>query len=111
MYGKDYIKELMEDMAYEDDPEIRASLSEEILKIDPENPIAKYVKGQEWGDEESMNSVDLLYEAINSLRPCIESPKESIDEDTYSNYLSMLSDIACFLYFRNEKDAAFGFAQ
>jgi hypothetical protein len=111
MYGKDDIKELIENMTNEDDPEIRASLSEDILKIDPDNPIAKYVKWQEMSDEESMKRINLLYDAVNSLKPLIESPQESIDEETYSTYISMLSDISSSLYLRNEKDEAFGFAQ
>jgi tetratricopeptide (TPR) repeat protein len=81
-----------------------------VLKLDPENPVAKYVQWQEMDDEESMEQVGVLYEAIEALRPSVKN-HEAVDEDLFSIFVSMLSDLSSFLYFRKEKDRAFDAAQ
>ncbi|MDR1021121.1 MAG: hypothetical protein LBL73_10220 [Synergistaceae bacterium] len=105
------IQGMVEQMISADDPHKRSSLATAILGFDPENPAAKYVTWQELDDEASMERMDLLYEAIETLRPLIKSHEETVDENDYSLFLSMLSDLSSFLYFRGEKEKAFDAAQ
>ncbi|MDR1651594.1 MAG: hypothetical protein LBR87_07385, partial [Synergistaceae bacterium] len=100
------IKEIME----ESDDERRLSLSEDILKIDPDNALAKYFKWQSLDEEEgSLKDASLLQEAVESMRPSIENLDENDDDDAavYSLYVSMLSDLASFLYLTGEHGRAF----
>jgi tetratricopeptide (TPR) repeat protein len=55
--------------------------------------------------------MDLLFDAIDFLRPVVKSHDEIIGEEAYSIYLSMLSDLSSFLYFKGEKDRAFEVSQ
>jgi tetratricopeptide (TPR) repeat protein len=105
------IQNMIDEMMSEEDTGKRSALAVAVLKLDPENPVAKYVQWQEMDDEESMEKMGLLYEAIETLRPSVKSQEEKIDENAYSIFLSMLSDLSSFLYFRGEKDRAFEAAQ
>ncbi|MDR1516306.1 MAG: hypothetical protein LBS45_11490 [Synergistaceae bacterium] len=108
---KDEIQNLIEEMISAEESEKRSSLAVAILELDPENPAAKYVTWQELDDEESIEKMNLLYEAIDTLRPSIKSHEEIVGENDYSLFLSMLSDLSSFLYFKGEKDKAFEAAQ
>ncbi|MDR3280556.1 MAG: hypothetical protein LBT23_08585 [Synergistaceae bacterium] len=103
------IKEIME----AGDDERRLSLAEEILELDPGSAIAKYFKWQSDDDDESSRDLTLLREAIRDLRPTIENLDENNDDDvmTYSLYVSMLSDLASFLYVAGEHEKAFDAAK
>ncbi|MDR0647733.1 MAG: hypothetical protein LBF92_00145 [Synergistaceae bacterium] len=105
------IQGMVEEMISADDSQKRSGLAAAILGLDPQNPAAKYVTWQELDDEASMERMDLLYEAIETLRPSIKSHEETVDENDYSLFLSMLSDLSSFLYFRGEKERAFEAAQ
>jgi tetratricopeptide (TPR) repeat protein len=105
------IQSMVLEMISADDPQKRSGLATAILGFDPKNPAAKYVTWQELDDEASMERMDLLYEAIETLRPSIKSHEETVDENDYSLFLSMLSDLSSFLYFRGEKERAFEAAQ
>jgi tetratricopeptide (TPR) repeat protein len=108
---KNEIQNLIEEMISAEDSEERSSLAAAILELDPENPAAKYVTWQELDDEESIKKMNLLYEAIDTLRPSIKNQEEMADDDVYSLFLSMLSDLSSFLYFQGDKDSAFRAAQ
>jgi hypothetical protein len=104
---------MIQEMLDEDDDGRRTYLADEVLEIDPDNAIAKYVKWQSMDDEESVRDMTLLREAIDSLRPRIEALDES-DEDeaaVRSCYVSMLSDLASFSYIAGDRDKAFDAAR
>jgi tetratricopeptide (TPR) repeat protein len=109
--NKEKVQNLIQESLSEEDAEKRFGIAESILKLDPDNPVGKYVKWQEMGDDESMENMNLLYEAIDVMRPELKMHAEKIDDDNYSIFLSMLSDLSSFLYFRGEKDKAFEAAQ
>jgi tetratricopeptide (TPR) repeat protein len=109
--NKAEIQNMIDEMMSEEDTGKRSALAAAVLKLDPENPVAKYVHWQEMGDDESIEKMSLLYEAIETLRPSVKSQEEKIDENEYSIFLSMLSDLSTFLYFRGDKDKAFEAAQ
>ncbi|MDR1917025.1 MAG: hypothetical protein LBQ58_10675 [Synergistaceae bacterium] len=103
------IDELIKQVFEEDDDEKRGLLMDKLMDIDPDNPIAKYIKWQSLDDEASVKNLDLLYDAIALLRPQIEitDDLDEVDEDIYSLYVTMLSDLASFLYFSGNKEKAF----
>jgi tetratricopeptide (TPR) repeat protein len=98
-------------MLSEEDFDRRSAMADEILCMDPGNPFAKYAKWQTLEETESMELIDMLQESVEILRPSIESHEEKVDEETYTTYLAMLSDLATVLYFKGDKDAAFNAAQ
>jgi hypothetical protein len=102
------IKEIMES----NDDERRAYLADNILDIDPENAVAKYIKWQSAVDDESIQDTKLLEEAVASLRPIIEAMDESESEESelYPIYVAMLADLASFLYVSGQRDRAFDVA-
>jgi hypothetical protein len=93
----------------EDDDERRIFLADSLLEIDPGNPVAKYIKWQSMEDEESIRDMSLLEDAIASMRPTIDILDEEDDDDAAARalYVSMLSDLASFLYVTGEHDRAF----
>jgi hypothetical protein len=100
---------MMKEMMDEDDYERRRYLADNILEIDPCNAIAKYVKWQSMDDPAALQDSTLLEEAINLLRPKIESLSDSSAKDimTYSMYVCMLSDLASLNYLKGNRDVAF----
>ncbi|MDR3322451.1 MAG: hypothetical protein LBS93_08380 [Synergistaceae bacterium] len=105
------IKDFVSEMLSEEDFDRRSAMADEILCMDPGNPFAKYAKWQTLEETESMELIDMLQESVEILRPSIESHEEKVDEETYTTYLAMLSDLATVLYFKGDKDAAFNAAQ
>ncbi|MDR1471026.1 MAG: hypothetical protein LBS75_00745 [Synergistaceae bacterium] len=101
------ISELIKQVIGEDDDERRGVLADEIMEIDPDNPLAKYIKWQSL-NEDPLRGINLLHDAVALLRPQIEVSDDSdeVDERVYSLYMSMLSDLASFLYFGGRKDDA-----
>ncbi|MDR1966079.1 MAG: hypothetical protein LBQ36_05165 [Synergistaceae bacterium] len=109
--NKEKILRLIHKISDEEDDERRSYLADCILEIDPGNPIAKYVKWQCMDDEESARDMSLVREAIASLRPVVDGPDELDGEEVImAFYISMLSDLASFLYATGEKDEAFAAA-
>jgi tetratricopeptide (TPR) repeat protein len=107
------IDELVRRAIDEDDDERRGRIADEMIEIDPDNPIAKYIKWQLLDDDESLSNINMLYEARERLRPRIEITDDSeddVDEDLYSLYVAMLSDLASALYFSGKRDDAFEMA-
>jgi tetratricopeptide (TPR) repeat protein len=109
--NREKLQRLIQESFSEEDSEKRFGIAESILKLDPGNPVGKYVKWQEMDDDESMENMNLLYEAIDSMRSELKTYAVKIEGDNYSIFLSMLSDLSSFLYFRGEKDKAFEAAQ
>jgi hypothetical protein len=107
------INELIRRALDEDDDERRGQIADEMRAIDPDNPIAQYIKWQLLDDDESLNNINMLYEARERLRPQIEAMDDSEDgddENMYSLYVAILSDLASALFFSERKDDAFEMA-
>jgi hypothetical protein len=106
------ITDIIREIFNEEDDERRLSLADSILDIDPANPVAKYIKWQSTDKEESIQDTKLLEEAVESLRPTIESMGEPEDDESeiYLLYVAMLADLATFLYISGEHDRAFDIA-
>ncbi|MDR3165981.1 MAG: hypothetical protein LBU13_10440 [Synergistaceae bacterium] len=105
----DWIMEILD----EDDDERRVLLADNVLDLDPDNPVAKYVKWQSFDDdEESIHDTLLLEEAIAALRPKIErlDRNDELEATVYSMYLCMLSDLASSYYMAERHDMAYGIA-
>ncbi|MDR3076845.1 MAG: hypothetical protein LBU26_06055 [Synergistaceae bacterium] len=102
------INSLIMDMLDEDDDGRRQYLADNILEIDPGNPVAKYIKWQSIDDPDALHDTTLLEEAINSLRPEIESLDEPMDDesDIWPIYVAMLADLASCLYISGDRDRA-----
>jgi hypothetical protein len=107
------INRLIKEILDEEDDERRLYLAENIPDADPWNAVAKYVKWQSTDGEDPVQDTRLLEEAVESLRPTIESLDEELDNDSeiYALYVSMLSDLASFLYVSGERDRAFAVAE
>jgi hypothetical protein len=105
------IEELVRGLVEEMDFERQVALADEILELDPDNAIAKYVKWQAMDDEESMQDIRLLVEAVNGLQPFVEEAPDDVDEGVYSFYVSMLSDLAFALYLAGNKEKAIEVAE
>jgi tetratricopeptide (TPR) repeat protein len=101
------INGLMNKIIDEDDDERRSSLADELLSVDPANPIAKYIKWQSSDYEESLRNVEPLREAIDALRPIVgAADDDDYDEGVRSFFLAMLSDLASFQYAAGEHEQA-----
>lgn len=105
------VNRLVTAMLEAEDGDRQAALANEVLQVNPTNPIAKYVKWQLADDEESMENLSLLQEAIDFVRPLVMDAQESVDDETYLLYVSMLSDLASFLYFKQDHDVALKIAE
>lgn len=108
---KKRVAELLESLFDEEDMEVRESVVNDILQIDPDNPVAKYLKWESLDDEDAMENLGLLREAVDTMRPAVENASEEMDEGMYATYVAMLSDLSSSLYFKGEKDAALDIAQ
>jgi hypothetical protein len=103
------INEWIMEILDEDDDERRVLLAENVLELDPDNPIAKYVKWQSLDDDESIRDASLLEEAVAALGPKIERLDRSgdLEASLYSVYVCMLSDLASFYYLTEKRDLAY----
>jgi hypothetical protein len=107
------INGLIMEILDEDDDERRVLLADSVLKLDPDNPVAKYIKWQSSDDdEETMRNASLLEEAVDSLRPRIKllDRDDDLQESVYTMYVCMLSDLASFYYLTGKRDMAYGIA-
>lgn len=104
------INDLLMEIMDEDDDEQRVLLADSVLRLDPDNPVAKYVKWQSSDDdEESVSDTLLLEEVVSDLRPMIETldMDDDFQASLYSMYLCMLSDLASFYYLNGKHDLAY----
>ncbi|MDR0652249.1 MAG: hypothetical protein LBG12_02975 [Synergistaceae bacterium] len=104
------ISGLLMEIMDENDNERRVFLADSILAIDPDNPVAKYIKWQSSDDdEETIHNVSLLEEAVATLRPMVERLDrfDDLQASVYSMYVNMLSDLASFYYLTGKRDQAY----
>ena len=103
------ISELIAVILKEDDEERRRHLADKIADINPDHPVAKYVKWQSSEDPEATKDTTLLEEAVSSLRPAMKPYSGPSGENPvmYRVYLGMLSDLASFSFINGNKKLAF----
>ncbi|MDR1578934.1 MAG: hypothetical protein LBS35_01140 [Synergistaceae bacterium] len=105
------INGLIMEIMDEDDDERRVLLADTVLELDPNNPIAKYVKWQSSNDDddEAIRDVSLLVEAADGLRPMIGhlDMDDDLQASVHSMYVCMLSDLASFYYLTGKRDLAY----
>jgi tetratricopeptide (TPR) repeat protein len=108
---KTRIASLLIELIEEDDDDRRVELADAILEIEPGSAVAKYLKWQSLGDDDSEEGMKLLASAVETLRPLADAPPEEDDEDLISGmFVSMLSDLAFYLYATGDFDGAFAAA-
>jgi hypothetical protein len=103
------INGLLMEIMDEDDDDRRVFLADSVLELDPDNPVAKYVKWQSSdGDEELIRDASLLEEAVDGLRAKMGflDRDDDLQASVYSMYVSMLSDLASFYYLTGKRDLA-----
>ena len=101
------LAELARAIMEEDDPDRVQEMIDEALSLDPDNPIAKYMKWCGMEEEESEENLYLLQEAIDEMRRLLKDSKEKYGVDMRAEFAAMLSDLSSMLYIKGEFDKAF----
>ena len=107
------IRGLIERAFEEEDDAARGALADEILSMDPDNAVAKFIKWENLDEEESLKNLDMLEEAFESLRAKVDDlPSDSEECEAYQSILvAMLSNLASCEYFSGNKEKALEFAE
>jgi hypothetical protein len=83
-----------------------------VLERDPDNPIARYVVWQEIDDDdESFARIDMLEESVRIMKAVVDKRSDDLSEDMQFIYISMLSDLASYMYFSGRKEEAMEIAK
>ena len=107
------VRALVERAFEEEDDTVREALADEILSVDPDNAVAKFIKWENLDEEESLGKLDVLEEAFESLRAKVDDlPSDSEEYEAYQSILvAMLSNLASCEYFSGNKEKALEFAE
>lgn len=109
------IVSLVEDVLTEEDFERQLEIVDELLEIDPGNPIGVYIRWQFMDDDESDSNIGMLEEAASAMESAVKAVTgegdEDLDELIASVYSSMLSDLASHYYFKGDKERALSTAR
>jgi hypothetical protein len=83
-----------------------------VLEKDPHNPIARYVVWQSIDDDsESFARIDMLEESVRAMKAVVDKRPDDMSEDMQFIYVSMLSDLASYMYFSGRKEEALEIAR
>lgn len=107
------LNELLGKVFDEDDDAARGALADEILSIDSDNAIAKFVKWENMSEEESLEKLDMLEGAFKALRLEFDGIPSDSDESEQcrSVLVAMLSNLSSCEYFKGNKQKALEFAE
>ena len=100
------LEELGRAILEEEDPDKVQSMIDEVLSLDPDNPLGKYMKWCLMDEDESEENLNLLYEAVDGMREIISELDGDLGVDMQPEFASMLADLASVYYINNELDKA-----
>ena len=105
------LEELSNAIINEEDPDKAQSMIEELLALDPQNPLAKYMKWCNMDEEESEDNLNLLTEAIDELRPMLDDENSEFARSIRPEFAMMLSDLSSMYFLKGEFDKALKVAE